>query len=87
MRLLRDAKVIKEFEGEDTSAMNSPHFGYEGKDQRQFRCDYTYTLENDTKIMIHTETSYDNGRFKAKEWDSFHIKKNIEVKKHNFYGN
>ena len=82
LRLLRDAKVIKGFDGENTSVMNSPHFGYEGKDQRQFRCDYTYTLENGTKIMIHTETSYDNGRFKAKEWDSFHIKKNEkEIKK------
>ena len=82
LHLLKDARLITDFQGEGSTFRNSPHFGYPGKYEKQFRCDYTYTLDGDTEIILHTESSYDSGRFTSKEWDSFHIKKiNKNIKK------
>ncbi len=82
LHLLKEARLITDFQGEGTTSENSPHFGYPGKYEKQFRCDYTYTLDGDTEIILHTMSSYDSGRFTAKEWDSFHIKKiNKKIKK------
>ncbi len=74
LELLQNAQLIAGFKGKGTNQSNSPHYGYPDM-EKQFRCDYVYTLLDGREILIHTETSYDNGRFKTKEWDSYHIKK------------
>lgn len=74
LEYLKEKGYITEF--------SSMKFGYPGKRQTQFKCDYKLNLSNGDEWILFSPSSLTSDRLKTKQWDAFHIKAiNPNVKK------